>query len=128
MRDAFAELALHIPNLTDEHNAAQVYWEAYRNLVPITSPDERQKIMRYMACGAWLECASVIAARAFPESTWIARSTCRAEPKDHSAALFIGPERVADAMSPRHAGDALLLAMIRHAINVRASGARKASA
>lgn len=128
MRDMLAEIALLTPNIADEYQAAQIYWDAYRNLVPITSPDERQKIMRFMSCGAWLECASLIAARAFPDSTWIARSTCRAAPKGHSAVLFVGDDRVADAMSARHAGDALLLAMVRHAINVRATGARKASA
>lgn len=128
MRDMLAEIALLTPNIADEYQAAQIYWDAYRNIVPITSPYERQKIMRFMACGAWLECASVIAARAFPESTWIARSTCRAAPKSHSAVLFVGANRVADARSARHAGDALLLATIWHAIIVRATGARKASA
>lgn len=128
MRDALAEIVLLIPTLTDENQAAQIYWDAYRNLVPITNPGERQKIMRYMACGAWLECACVIAARAYPELLWTARSVRNSEPKGHSAAVWLGNIAVAHGASCRHEGDALLLAMSRHAINVRASGARKASA
>lgn len=128
MQDAIADIALLIPNITDEHQAAQIYWDAYRNLVPITSPEERQQIMRFMACGAWLECASVIAARAFPELLWTARSVRNSEPKGHSASVWLDNIAVAHGASKRHEGDALLLAMIRHAFNVRASGARKASA
>lgn len=128
MRDALAEIALQIPDITDDDQAAQIYWDAYRNLVPIAPPDERQKIMRFMACGAWLECASTIADRACPGSVWIARSQRKASPPLHTAALYDGPSLLADAVSRRHEGDALVLALVRHALKVRDSGAQKVSA
>lgn len=128
MRDALAEMVLLIPNITDEHQAALIYWDAYRNLVPITNPEERQRIMRLMACGAWLECAALIVERAFPGTLWTASSQRRTPPAIHSAALYSGHQRLADGLSRRHEGDALLLAIVRHTINVRASGAQKASA
>lgn len=128
MRDAIADLALQIPAVTDEHQAAQLYWDAYRNLVPIANPSERQKIMQFMACGAWLECASLIGARAYPELIWTARSQRKAVPPTHTGTLYEGTAWLADGMSRRHEGDALLLALVRHAFNVRAHGAQKASA
>lgn len=128
MQDQLSELALTIPWLADEHLAAQAYWEVYRNLVPIAAPAERQKLMQLMACGAWLECASLICERAFPDLNWNARSQRRATPPTHTGTLYEGTAWVADGISRRHEGDALALAMVRHAINVRVRGAQKVSA
>lgn len=119
MRDQLKDLEAAATAIRDEYQAAQVYWDTYRALVPIATPEQRKKLMQMMAADARLECAALIAGVAYPTLIWTASSNRHATPPSHDAALFDGPTRLASGASLRNAGDALLQALLRHTITVR---------
>lgn len=128
MKDRLAELAFEIPSLSDEHHAATVYWDAYRNLVPICSgPNDRQRIMRLLADRAYLQCAALIAERAFPDLTWQARSSSKEKPAHCGQMMAVTTLAVyAQAFSQTDAGHALLAACVQAALKDRAVNRRRA--
>lgn len=125
MKDQLAEIMLKLPAAADQHEFVALYWDAYRNLVAVAHRDERQKIMQWLASGAYLEVASLISGRAFPDLLWQVRSNSKEHPR-HSAAIFDGAVGVAFAISNEHAGHALLSALVQHVLKVRNTMVRSA--